>query len=175
MPIYHLGDKAPRLADGVWIAPNATVIGDVRLAANVSIWWNAVLRGDNDPIAIGENSNIQDGSVLHTDEGVPLTVGRDVTVGHLVMLHGCSVGDGSLIGIKSVILNGAVIGKQCLIGANTLIPEGKAIPDRSLVMGSPGKVVRELSDEQVARIAHSAMHYVHNARRYQQFLEEMVG
>jgi carbonic anhydrase/acetyltransferase-like protein (isoleucine patch superfamily) len=174
MPVFRLGDKSPQLSAGVWIAPNATVIGDVRLAENVSIWWNAVLRGDNDPIAIGTNSNIQDGSVMHTDEGVPLTVGRDVTVGHMVMLHGCSVGDGSLIGIKSVILNGAVIGKHCLIGANTLIPEGKLIPDRSLVMGSPGKVVRELTEEQVARIACSAQHYVQNARRYQQFLEEIA-
>jgi carbonic anhydrase/acetyltransferase-like protein (isoleucine patch superfamily) len=172
--IYRLGDKIPQLAAGVWVAPNATVIGDVRLGENVSIWWNAVLRGDNDPIAIGANTNLQDGSVLHTDEGVPMHIGRDVTVGHLVMLHGCTVGDGSLIGIKSVILNGAVIGKNCLIGANTLIPEGKVIPDRSLVMGSPGKVVRELSDEQVARIAHSAAHYVHNARRYQQLLEEIT-
>lgn len=175
MPVYRLGDRVPRLAAGVWVAPNATVIGDVRLADNVSIWWNAVLRGDNDPIAIGENSNIQDGSVLHTDEGVPLAVGRDVTVGHLVMLHGCSVGDGSLIGIKSVILNGAVIGRQCLIGANTLIPEGKVIPDRSLVMGSPGKVVRELTDEQVTRIAWSARHYVQNAQRYRQLLEEIAA
>ena len=174
MPVYRLGDKTPQLAAGVWIAPNATVIGDVRLAENVSIWWNAVLRGDNDPIAIGANSNIQDGSVLHTDEGVPMAIGRDVTVGHLVMLHGCTVGDGSLIGIKSVILNGAVIGKHCLIGANTLIPEGKVIPDRSLVMGSPGKVVRELTDEQATRIAHAAAHYVSNAQRYRQFLEEIA-
>lgn len=170
MPVYRLGDRSPQLAAGVWIAPNATVIGDVRLAANVSIWWNAVLRGDNDPITVGENTNIQDGSVLHTDEGVPLTLGRDVTVGHMVMLHGCTIGDGALIGIKSVILNGAVIGKHCLIGANTLIPEGKVIPERSLVMGSPGKVVRELSDEQIARIAWSARHYVENVQRYRQFL-----
>jgi carbonic anhydrase/acetyltransferase-like protein (isoleucine patch superfamily) len=173
MSIYQLGDKTPRLASGVWVAPNATVIGDVQLAANVSIWWNAVLRGDNDPITIGENSNIQDGSVLHTDEGIPINIGRDVTVGHLVMLHGCTVGDGSLIGIKSVILNGAVIGKNCLIGANSLIPEGKVIPDRSLVMGSPGKVVRELTDEQVAYFAYSAAHYVANAQRYHQQLREI--
>lgn len=175
MPIYRLGDKIPQLDPTAWVAPNATVIGDVRLAANVSIWWNAVLRGDNDPIAIGADSNIQDGSVLHTDAGVPMTIGRDVTVGHLVMLHGCTVGDGSLIGIKSVILNGAVIGRNCLIGANTLIPEGKLIPDRSLVMGSPGKVVRELTDEQIARIVHSAAHYVSNAQRYQQLLVEIAG
>ena len=146
----------------------------MRLAENVSIWWNAVLRGDNDPITIGANTNIQDGSVLHTDAGMPLTLGRDITVGHMVMLHGCSVGDGSLIGIKSVILNGAVIGKHCLIGANTLIPEGKVIPDRSVVMGSPGKVVRELSDEQLTRLAHNPPHYVQNAQRYRQLLEEIT-
>lgn len=166
MPIYAIADKQPQFAPGAWIAPNATVIGDVRLAENASIWWNAVLRGDNDPITIGARTNIQDGSVLHTDAGVPLTLGRDITVGHLVMLHGCTVGDGSLIGIKSVILNRAVIGRHCLIGANTLIPEGKVIPDRSLVMGSPGKIVRELTDEEVARLLASAAHYVDNARRY---------
>ncbi len=174
MPVYRLGEKVPQLDPSVWIAPNATVIGDVRLAAHVSIWWNAVLRGDNDPITIGANSNIQDGSILHTDEGIPMNLGRDITVGHLVMLHGCTVGDGTLVGIKSVILNGAVIGKNCLIGANTLISEGKVIPDRSLVMGSPGKVVRELTDEQLARIAHGTAHYVDNAARYRQFLEEIT-
>lgn len=175
MPIYTLGDKRPAIAPSAWIAPDATVIGDVRLADNVSIWWNAVLRGDNDPIAIGENTNIQDGSVLHTDEGVPMTLGRDITVGHMVMLHGCTVGDGSLIGIKSVILNRAVIGRNCLIGANTLIPEGKVIPDRSLVMGSPGKVVRELTDEEVARLLGAARHYVDNARRYAADLQPFAG
>ena len=161
-----IGDKKPSLSSGTWIAHNATVIGDVRLGANASIWFGAVLRGDNDPISIGKNSNIQDGSVLHTDIGAPLTVGENVTVGHMVMLHGCTVGDGSLIGIKSVILNRAVIGKSCIIGANTLIPEGKVIPDRSLVMGSPGKVVRELTDQEVAMLATSAAHYVENAKRY---------
>ena len=166
MPIYSLADKQPVIGNNAWVAPNATIIGNVHLAANSSIWWNAVLRGDNDPIRIGENSNIQDGSVLHTDDGVPLTVGANVTVGHLVMLHGCTIGAGSLIGIKSVILNGAVIGENSLIGANSLIPEGKIIPPRSLVMGSPGKVVRELSDEEVARIAYSVQLYVANAQRY---------
>ena len=166
MPVYTIADKHPTIAASAWVAPNATVIGDVRLAEHASVWWNAVLRGDNDPIAVGENTNIQDGSVLHTDVGVPLTLGRDVTVGHLVMLHGCTVGDGSLIGIKSVILNRAVIGRNCLIGANTLIPEGKVIPDRSLVMGSPGKVLRELTDEEVARLLGSARGYVANAQRY---------
>ncbi len=170
MPIFSLGEKTPQLGAGVWVAPNATVIGDVRLAANVSIWWNAVLRGDNDPISIGANSNIQDGSVLHTDEGVPMTLGSDVTVGHLVMLHGCTVGDGSLIGIGSVVLNRAVIGKGCIVGANTLIPEGKAYPDRVLIVGSPGRVIRELSDEDVLRLKASAAHYVDNAARYRKSL-----
>ena len=153
MPLYQLGSKCPQLHSESWVAPNATLIGDVRMAKNSSIWWNATARGDNDPISIGENSNVQDGSVLHTDEGTPLTIGRDVTVGHMVMLHGCTVGDGSLIGIGSVILNRAVIGKNCIVGANTLIPEGKVYPDRSLIIGSPGKVVRELNDEEVARLA----------------------
>jgi carbonic anhydrase/acetyltransferase-like protein (isoleucine patch superfamily) len=175
MPIYHLGAKIPQLAPSVWLAPNAIVIGDVRLAANVSIWWSAVLRGDNDPIAIGENTNIQDGSVLHTDVGQPLTLGRDITVGHKVMLHGCTIGDGSLIGMGSIVLNGAVIGKQCLIGAGALIPEGKVIPDRSLVVGAPGRIVRELSDAQLAMLASSAVHYVVNAQRYRQFLTEIVS
>ena len=170
MPIYNLGEKSPQLGENVWIAPNATVIGDVRLGANASIWWNATLRGDNDPIHIGANSNIQDGSVLHTDEGVPMHIGENVTVGHLVMLHGCTVGDGSLIGIGSVILNRAVIGKHSIVGANTLIPEGKVFPDRVLIVGSPGKVVRELSDEEIARLQNSAAHYVANAARYRRTL-----
>lgn len=166
MSVYVLGDKRPQLDPTVWIAPNATVIGDVRLAKNVSIWWNAVLRGDNDPITIGENTNIQDGSVLHTDEGVPLTLGANVTVGHLVMLHGCTVGDNSLIGIGSIILNGAKVGRNSIVGANTLIPEGKEYPDGVLIVGSPGKVVRELPPEAFARLAASAQHYVGNATRY---------
>ncbi|HCZ14312.1 MAG TPA: gamma carbonic anhydrase family protein, partial [Candidatus Accumulibacter sp.] len=149
------------------------VIGDVRLARNASIWWNATARGDNDPITIGENSNIQDHSVLHTDEGVPLTIGRNVTVGHLVMLHGCTIGDGSLIGIGSVLLNRAVIGQGCIVGANTLIPEGKIVPDHSLIVGSPGKVVRQLSEEEVARLQHSADHYVANWQRYLRELQAL--
>ena len=171
MSAFTLGEKQPQIAPDAWIAPNATVIGDVRLGAMSSIWWNAVLRGDNDPIVIGENSNIQDGSVLHTDEGVPMQIGANVTVGHLVMLHGCTVGDGSLIGIGSIILNRAVIGRGSIVGANTLIPEGKVYPDRVLIVGSPGKVVRELSDDDVANLKKSAAHYVDNARRYQSDLE----
>lgn len=166
MAIYTLGDRRPVLGHEAWVAPNATVIGDVRLGDQASIWWNAVARGDNDTIAIGAGSNIQDGSVLHADAGVPLTIGANVTVGHLVMLHGCTIGEQSLIGIKSVILNRAVIGRHCIIGANSLIPEGKVIPERSLVMGSPGKVVRQLTDEEVARLLLAAQGYVDNARRY---------
>ncbi len=173
MPIYKIDQKTPQIAASAWVAPNATVIGDARLGDNVSIWWNAVLRGDNDPIHIGANSNIQDGSVLHTDEGVPMHIGANVTVGHMVMLHGCTVGDNSLIGIGSVILNRAVIGTHSIVGANTLIPEGKVFPDGVLIVGSPGKVVRELSEEEKARLQKSADHYVDNARRYASRLVEL--
>ncbi|PTD97082.1 gamma carbonic anhydrase family protein [Pseudothauera lacus] len=166
MPIYALGDKEPQFGAGCWVADNATVIGRVVAGDNVNIWYNVVIRGDNDPITIGDNTNIQDGSILHNDDGVPLSIGRDVTIGHMVMLHGCTVGDGSLIGINAVILNNAVIGKHCIIGANALIPEGKVIPDRSLVVGSPGRIIRELSDADIAGIRANAAHYVDNARRY---------
>ena len=172
MAIYSLGDRKPVLGPDAWVAPNATVIGDVRLGDNASIWWNAVVRGDNDTITIGAGSNIQDGSVLHVDAGVPMILGANVTVGHLVMLHGCTIGEESLIGIKSVILNHAVIGRHCIIGANSLIPEGKVIPERSLVMGSPGKVVRQLSDDEVARLLLAAQGYVENARRYRAGLQQ---
>lgn len=168
MSVYDLGGLRPRLPeDGAcWIAPNAVVLGNVELRRNASVWFGATLRGDNDPIIVGENSNIQDGSVLHTDVGAPLVIGRDVTVGHLVMLHGCSIGDGSLIGIGSIVLNGAKIGRNCLIGANTLITEGKEIPDNSVVMGAPGKVVRNVSDQQAQVLRMSALHYVENWKRY---------
>lgn len=145
---YRLGDARVETHPDSWIAPSAAVIGKVRLDAGASVWFGAVLRGDNELIHIGEHSNVQDGSVMHTDMGYPLTLGKGVTVGHNAMLHGCSVGDYSLVGINAVILNGAKIGKYCIIGANALIPEGKEIPDGSLVMGSPGKVVRELSEPQ---------------------------
>ena len=174
MPIYSLGLHAPQIDPQSWVAPNATLIGQVHLARNASIWWNATLRGDKDLISIGENSNIQDGSILHTDPGMPLIVGSNVTVGHLVMLHGCTVGNGSLIGIGAILLNRSVIGKNCLVGANTLIPEGKAFPERSLIIGSPGKVVRELSDEEVARLPGSAERYVQNWQRYQQELVQLA-
>jgi carbonic anhydrase/acetyltransferase-like protein (isoleucine patch superfamily) len=152
--------------DDWWVAPSAVVIGRVILKRNASVWWNAVLRGDNEPITVGENSNVQDGCVLHTDPGFPLTIGANVTVGHLVMLHGCSIGDGSLIGIGSVILNGTRIGRNCLIGAKTLLGEGKEIPDNSLVLGQPGKVVKQLSDDDIARFRKGAEKYVSNWRRY---------
>lgn len=173
MPIYRLGERTPQLQEGVWIADTATVIGDVRLGKNVNVWFGAILRGDNDPITIGENTNIQDGSVLHTDDGVPLDIGANVTVGHKVMLHGCTVGEGSLIGINAVVLNRAVIGKHCLIGANSLIPEGKVIPDRSLVCGSPGRIIRELTDHEISRLQASADGYVANAQRYQEDLVKL--
>jgi carbonic anhydrase/acetyltransferase-like protein (isoleucine patch superfamily) len=150
--IYALGPDQPSAASpDHFIAENAIVIGRVRIEKNASIWFNAVVRADNDLITIGENSNVQEGSVLHTDQGFPLTIGKNVTVGHMVMLHGCDIGDGSLIGAGSTILKGVKIGKNCLVGANTLIPEGKVIPDSSMVIGTPGEVVKELSTEQVAR------------------------
>ena len=163
---YRLGIARVEAHPESWVAPSADLIGKVRLEAGASVWFGAVLRGDNELIHIGENSNVQDGSVMHTDMGFPLTLGKGVTVGHNVMMHGCSVDDYSLIGINSVILNGAKIGKYCIIGANSLIPEGKVIPDGSLVMGSPGKVVRELSEQQKKMLEASAAHYVHNAQRY---------
>lgn len=164
--IYTLETLTPKLDPESWVAPNATVIGMVELQRQASLWFNVVARGDSDWLSIGEGSNVQDGSVLHADPGVPLSIGRNVTIGHLAMVHGCTIGDGSLIGIKAVILNRAVIGRECIIGANTLIPEGKVIPDRSLVVGSPGKVVRELSDDEVAGLQRIAEHYVANAQRY---------
>jgi len=163
---FSLGERRVECRGDYFIAHNATVIGSVVLESDASVWFNTVIRGDNHPIVIGERSNVQDSSVLHTDEGVPLILGKNVTVGHQVMLHGCVIGDGSLVGIKSVILNHVNIGRSCLIGANTLITEGKEIPDRSLVLGSPGKVVRQLTDDEVATLLWNADHYVRNFKRY---------
>ena len=169
--IYNLGARQVQLrGSGHYIAPNAVVIGSVILEHLVSVWFNVVIRGDNEDIELGPRCNIQDGSVLHTDESVPLRVGASVSVGHLAMLHGCVIGEGSLIGIKAVILNHAVIGKECLIGANTLVPEGKTIPDRSLVVGSPGRVVRTLTPDEVAGMRSIADYYVGNAERYRRDL-----
>lgn len=167
---YRLGDDRVEMAEGCWIADSAVVIGKVRLEKNANVWFNAVLRGDNELILIGENSNVQDGAIMHTDPGSPLTLGKNVTVGHKAMLHGCTVEDNSLIGINAVVLNGAKIGRNCIIGANALVPEGKEIPDGSLVMGSPGKVVRQLTEQQQQMITAGAAHYVHNAQRYQREL-----
>lgn len=168
---YSLGDRKIQIrGEDHFIADTAVVIGSVVLENNASIWFNTVVRGDNDLITIGEDSNVQDLSMLHTDVGFKLTIGKGVTVGHKVMLHGCTIGDYSLIGINSVILNGAKIGKNCLIGANTLIPEGKEIPDGSMVLGSPGKIVKELSDGQKKFLEMSAAHYVENFKRFKRDL-----
>lgn len=170
--IYKLGEREVELIGGPhFIAANATVIGSVVLHPNASVWFNAVIRADNEPIIIGEASNIQDGAVLHNDMGYPLEIGRFVTVGHKAMLHGCTVGDYSLIGINAVVLNGAKIGRYCLIGANALIPEGMEVPDGSLVLGSPGRIRRSLSDADKAMLEASARHYVENAQRYLQQLQ----
>jgi carbonic anhydrase/acetyltransferase-like protein (isoleucine patch superfamily) len=173
MAIYELDGIAPQLADSAWVADSAQVMGDVALAADSSIWFGAVLRGDTETIRIGRGSNIQDLSVLHADVGMPLTVGEDVTVGHQVMLHGCTIGDGSLIGIGAVVLNGAVIGKGCLVGAGALVTEGKVFPDGSMILGSPAKVVRQLSPEQLEGLRRSAQHYVDNARRFRNGLKRL--
>ena len=173
MAIYQFGDKRPQLADSAWIADSAQVIGDVRLAADVSIWFNTVLRGDNDPITIGAGSNIQDGCILHTDEGVPLHMGERVTVGHQVMLHGCTIGDESLIGIGAIVLNGAKIGRHCLVGAGALVTEGKEFPDGSMIIGSPAKAVRQLTPEQIEGLKLSAQHYMDNARRFRAGLKKL--
>ena len=170
MPVYALGPHTPEIDPESWIAPNAVVIGQVKLAKNASIWWNCTVRGDTDRLIIGENSNIQDGSVLHTNRGIELRIGNGVTVGHGVMLHGCTIGDGSLIGIGAVVLNHAVIGKNSLVAAHTLGPEGKIFPDRALILGSPGKMVRELTDEEIARNRASAERYVINWQHYRQTL-----
>jgi carbonic anhydrase/acetyltransferase-like protein (isoleucine patch superfamily) len=168
MALYTLDGVSPTVptSGNYWVADTATVLGNVFLEENASVWFNAVLRGDNDPILVGAQSNIQDGSILHTDHGCPLTIGREVTVGHMVMLHGCEIGDQSLIGMGSTILNRAKIGRNCIIGANSLIPEGKVIPNNSLVMGSPGKVVRQIEDKHIALIKGSAAVYVANWKRF---------
>ena len=163
---YDLENKKPKNSGENWVAPNATIIGDVTLEKNSSVWFNAVIRGDNENIHVGEGSNVQDGSVLHTDPGCPLRIGKDVTIGHIVMLHGCTIGDNSLIGIGAVILNNAKIGKNCIIVAKALITENKEIPDNSLVVGAPGRVVRKLTDEEIGKITENAKHYQDNWKRY---------
>lgn len=173
--IYSIGDRKAEFRGDYFVAENATVIGSVRLEDNASVWFQAVVRGDNDLIVIGKNSNVQDGAILHTDPGIQLLIGANVTIGHMAMLHGCIIGDRTLVGIKSVILNHAVVGKNCLIGANALITEGKNIPDGSLVMGSPARVVRALTQEEMAALEGSAQRYVANARRYREQLRLSMG
>jgi len=164
--IYEFDNNTPSLHKDSWCASNAVLIGKVILKKDANIWFNAVLRGDIETITIGEGSNVQDGSVFHTDPGCPLKLGSGVSVGHLVMLHGCEVGNDSLIGIGSTILNKTKIGKNCIIGANTLIPENKTIPDQSLVLGSPGKIIRQVTDKEVEEIKENAQHYVENYKKY---------
>jgi carbonic anhydrase/acetyltransferase-like protein (isoleucine patch superfamily) len=173
MAIYQLDDWVPQIAASAWVADSASVIGRVRLDEGASVWYGAVLRGDNDLIHLGRNTNIQDGSVLHTDGGIPLILGDHVTVGHQVMLHGCSVGDGTLIGIQAVVLNGAKIGRNCIVGAGALVTEGKEFPDGSLIVGSPAKLVRTLSPAQFEMLAHLAEHYVAQTRRHRNGLKRI--
>lgn len=173
MAIYELDGVAPEVAASAWVADSAEVMGNVQLAEDASIWFGAVLRGDCESISIGEGSNIQDASVLHADLGKPLVVGRHVTVGHQVMLHGCTIGDESLIGIGAVVLNGAKIGRNCLVGAGALVTEGKEFPDGSMIIGSPAKAVRQLTPEQIEGLRRSAQHYVDNARRFKTGLRKL--
>jgi carbonic anhydrase/acetyltransferase-like protein (isoleucine patch superfamily) len=173
MAIYELDDLKPQLADTAWVADSAQVMGDVVLHDGVSVWFGAVARGDADRIEIGAGTNIQDGSVLHADRGVPLVIGERVTVGHQVMLHGCTIGDESLIGIGATVLNRARIGKHCLVGAGSLVTEGKEFPDGSMIMGSPAKVVRQLTPEQIEGLRQSALHYRDNAERFRKGLKKV--
>jgi carbonic anhydrase/acetyltransferase-like protein (isoleucine patch superfamily) len=170
MPIYRLGELTPQIDPSAWIADNATIVGDVTLGPGVNIWFGAVLRGDNEPIVLGAGCNVQEGAVLHTDPGFPMTLGQSVTVGHQAMLHGCSVGDGALIGIQSVVMNGARIGRECIVGACALVTEGKVFEDGSMILGSPAKVARALSGEQRAGLWGIAQRYVLRGQRYRDSL-----
>ncbi len=174
MALYQLGDESPRIADSAWVADSAQVIGNVELAEDASVWFGAVLRGDGEPIRIGRGVNIQDGTVIHADPGFPVTLARNVSVGHQVMLHGCTVGENSLIGIQAVLLNGAKIGRNCLVGAGALVTEGKEFPDGSLIVGSPAKVVRPLTPEQIVGLQRIAEHYIENAKRFRKGLKKIA-
>ena len=173
MPIYQLGDDIPIIPASAYVAPEATIIGKVNLGENASVWPGVVIRGDNDSIRIGNGSNVQDNTVLHTDPGFPLTLGDNVTIGHQAMLHGCTIGDGSLIGIQAVVMNGAVIGKDCLVGAGALVPEGKTYGERKLILGSPAKVIRELTDEDIERMHRAAAGYVRRQSIYKSKLKRI--
>ena len=174
MAIYELDKLTPVVPNSAWVADNAQVIGDVRLGEDCSVWFGVVIRGDTETITVGRGTNVQDNSVLHADMGVPLTLGEDVTVGHQVMLHGCTIGDGSLIGIQAVVLNHAKIGKNCLVGAGSVVTEGKEFPDGSLIIGSPAKAVRQLSPEQIEGLKMIAKHYIDNAQRYKTGLKKIA-
>tara|TARA_R110001583_G_scaffold3967_6_gene23905 strand:+ start:249 stop:770 length:522 start_codon:yes stop_codon:yes gene_type:complete len=171
--LYQLGKLIPNISKTSFIAPNASVIGNVVLEDNASVWFNVVIRADNAQIKIGKNSNIQDGSILHVDDDFPITIAQNVTIGHKVMLHGCSIDEGSLIGMNAVVLNGAKIGKNCLVGANALVTENMIVPDGSLVLGSPAKVIKQLDDKTQVMIARGAAHYVHNNVRYKKELTQI--
>ncbi|WP_395691473.1 gamma carbonic anhydrase family protein [Piscinibacter sp.] len=173
MAIYQLDDDIPRIADTAWVADSAQVIGRVELQEGASVWFGAVLRGDNEWITIGRGSNVQDGTVMHTDMGYPLTIGAHVTIGHQAMLHGCTIGDGSLIGIQAVVLNNAKIGRNCLVGAGALVTEGKEFPDGSLIMGAPAKVVGQLTPERFERIRQGALSYAQKADRFRRSLKKI--
>lgn len=174
MALYELDGTAPQLAEGAWVADSAQVIGSVELGAGASVWFGTVVRGDTDTIRIGAGTNIQDLSVLHADLGVPLTIGANVTVGHQAMLHGCTIGDNSLIGIQAVVLNGAKIGRNCIVGAGSVVTEGKEFPDNSLILGAPAKVVRTLDEEAAQKLALNAQHYVDNSRRFAKGLKKIA-
>jgi carbonic anhydrase/acetyltransferase-like protein (isoleucine patch superfamily) len=173
MAIYQLGEDAPEIDSSAYVADSATIIGKTKIETNASIWSNVTIRGDNELITVGENSNVQEGCVLHTDLGFPLTIGKNVTVGHMAMLHGCTIGEGSLVGIQAVVLNGAKIGRNCLVGAGALVTEGKEFPDNSLIIGSPAKAVRTLTDEDAARLHESATDYADRAQFFKKELKRI--
>ena len=173
MAIYQLGDISPEIDASAYITESANIIGKVKIEANASVWFDVTIRGDNELIVVGENSNVQEGCILHTDPGCPLTIGKNVTIGHQAMLHGCTIGEGSLIGIQAVILNGAKIGKNCLVGAGALVTEGKVFPDNSLIVGSPAKVVRTLTEEAIASMQGNTQHYVARAQQYKTQLKRI--
>src|SRR5947207_5026325 len=173
MAIYQLGDKKPVIPASCFVAENATIIGDVTLGERVSVLFGAVIRGDNDPVTIGDDSNVQDNCVLHSDPGLPLTIGKGVTIGHQAMLHGCTVGDGAMIGIAAVVLNATVIGKECLVGAGAVVTERKSFPDRSVIFGSPAKVAREVSEDNIARMRMDALSYVHRGAMFKEKLKRI--
>lgn len=174
MAIYQLDDLSPAIHDSAWVADSAAVMGNVTLSEDSSVWFGVVIRGDTETITVGKGTNIQDNSVLHADHGMPLVIGDNVTVGHQVMLHGCTIGDGSLVGIQAVVLNGAKIGKNCLVGAGALVTEGKEFPDGCMILGSPAKAVRQLSEAQIEGLKMSAQHYIDNARRYKTGLKKLA-